>query len=97
MDGAALDWLRVTGPNPFRELTRVECVVPERGGRLEITVHDASGRRVRTVASGWVAVGRRVHAWDGRNEGGRRVASGVYFLRGALDGRVAHRKLVRVR
>jgi hypothetical protein len=46
-----------------------------------LSIYDTSGRRVRTVAQGTLAAGAHDGAWDGRDEGGRPVAAGTYFMR----------------
>lgn len=59
-------------PNPVRAGARVTAP-----GEGRLTIHDASGRRVRALAPGSASAA----LWDGRDEAGRMVASGVYFLR----------------
>jgi photosystem II stability/assembly factor-like uncharacterized protein len=66
-------------PNPFRGSTSIEFAVG-RPGHVRLTVHDAAGRRVRMLVDGPFEAGTAVASWDGRDEGGRRVAAGVYFL-----------------
>jgi alkaline phosphatase len=43
-------------------------------------VHDAAGRRVRVLADVAMRAGPHRLLWDGRDEAGARVASGVYFV-----------------
>jgi len=63
-------------------VTRIAYWVPEgAGGRVELVVYDVSGARVRTLVSGPVGSGKHVATWDGRNDHGDRVGSGVYFYR----------------
>ncbi len=73
--------LRGSRPNPFSGLTSVAFDVPAGGGEVRIEVYDVSGRRVRVLVDGHESAGRRMVAWDGSDEGGRRVASGVYYCR----------------
>ncbi len=55
--------------------------------RMTLRVYDVAGRRVRTLVDGLMDKGSTVMAWDGKNESGSRVASGVYFVRlGACGG-----------
>jgi hypothetical protein len=83
-------------PQPALGLQRLAVDVPL-PGRLRVTVHDVSGRRVRVVSDGRAALpGERTLTWDGRDEAGRRVPPGVYFLRGRGDLEFA-RKAVRLR
>ena len=44
-------------------------------------VFDLDGRRVRTLRSGHATAGVHRATWDGRDDAGRRLASGVYLLR----------------
>ncbi|MEO0081717.1 MAG: FlgD immunoglobulin-like domain containing protein, partial [candidate division WOR-3 bacterium] len=52
-----------------------------RDGDAEVRVFDASGRLVRTLASGPAKAGSYGVVWDGRDERGCRVARGIYFVR----------------
>jgi len=80
-------------PNPFNPATVIafELAAP---GRVELTVHDALGRRVRTLAAGAHASGRHEVRWDGVDAQGRRAGSGVYFVRLATDAGVETRKVM---
>jgi flagellar hook assembly protein FlgD len=46
-----------------------------------IAVYDASGRRIRTLIDGRLDAGRHTVLWDGTDDRGRRVATGIYFCR----------------
>ena len=52
----------------------------------EVILFDLRGRRVRTIARGPYPSGFQSAAWNGKDEGGRRVASGVYFLKTVSGG-----------
>jgi hypothetical protein len=94
-DGAQL-WLETIEPNPTPDATTVRLVLP-RPARLTLAVHDAAGRRVRTLAAGSWAAGSCAIAWDGRDAAGRVVPEGVYFLRGAVGESPLGGKVVIVR
>lgn len=71
-------------PNPFNPSTTLRFEVPGTAGaqvptRLEI--YDLSGRHVRTLHSGPLAPGAHSLVWQGQDDQGRSVASGVYFAR----------------
>ena len=66
-------------PNPFNGSTLIEYIVPTHS-RVYLIIYDILGRRVRTLVDGKAhnpALYRVI--WDGRNEAGGRVASGIYF------------------
>lgn len=68
-------------PNPFNPRTTLAFTLAE-PGPVRLAVFDATGRRVRELLRGEVvAAGRRELQWDGRDDLGRPVASGVYFAR----------------
>jgi hypothetical protein len=68
-------------PNPFNPQVRVDFDLPH-ADRVDLRVHDVSGRVVCQLAGGVVlAAGRYAATWDGRDAEGRDMPSGVYFLR----------------
>jgi hypothetical protein len=74
-------------PNPFNPETTIAFDLPARGAaRLEI--FDTLGQRVALLLDGTLAQGRHTLQWDGRDQRGRPLGSGVYFCRlhsGGLD------------
>jgi len=72
--------LAITGANPFSEGTRLEFSLP-RKSPTRLSVVDVTGRVVRTLVDGVAPAGRTSVAWNGRDEAGARIASGVYFFR----------------
>ncbi|MFH1502169.1 MAG: M14 family zinc carboxypeptidase [Candidatus Eisenbacteria bacterium] len=79
-------------PNPFRGATTLTFSSPA-GVPAEVEIYSASGRLVRRLAAGPTADGRGELVWDGRDGGGLRAASGVYFARLACG---AHEDRARV-
>jgi hypothetical protein len=75
---AAPTVLQWNWPNPFTQSTRIRLELP-RATHGTLSIHDASGRRVRTLLSGSLKAGPHVLVWDGRGERGQKVATGVYF------------------
>lgn len=79
--------LHAAAPNPFNPRTSIRFDLP-RAGAVRLAVYDVSGRRVRTLADGPMAAGVRTVTWDGKDDGGHDVASGIYLYRleaGAFD------------
>lgn len=67
-------------PNPFNPRVTIEFEIM-RDGPAQVSIHDALGRRVRTLAAGYHASGMRQVVWDGLDDAGSGVATGVYFIR----------------
>jgi hypothetical protein len=65
-------------PNPFNAGTTLAFELPE-GGSIVLVVYNILGERVRTLADGPMAAGFHRVAWDGKNEEGGSVNSGLYF------------------
>ncbi len=86
-------WLQPSAPNPFVTSTRLRYAIPERG-RVRLAIYDVSGRKVTTLSDEVHEAGTYELTWDGRDAGGGRVPSGVYFARLALGERVEARKIV---
>jgi hypothetical protein len=73
-------------PNPFNPTTTITYDVAE-AGHISIEIYDVSGRLVRTLVNEGKAVGRYHTLWDGRDNVGAAVHSGVYFYRMSAPGR----------
>ena len=84
-------------PNPFNPSIAIEYVVSSSDADIRITVHDITGRVVLTLLEGTVPAGSYEVRWDGRDERGVEVVSGVYFVRMKAPGLVESRKVVLVR
>ncbi len=81
-DGLPVTWsLRQNAPNPFNPTTTLEYSVPGGGGHVKLDIYDASGRHVADLVDADKAPGVYRVTWDGTNESGVRVSSGVYFCR----------------
>lgn len=83
-------------PNPFNPNTTIVYAVPVEGP-VRLTVFDARGRHVRTLVDDLRPAGRHVVAWDGRDEQGHALASGVYFHRFEAAGETRIGKMVLVK
>jgi FG-GAP repeat len=68
------------GPNPCRDEATIAFALPA-AGIARVTVHDVTGRRVATLLDAALAAGAQSVQWDVRDEGGRRVAAGLYLVR----------------
>jgi aminopeptidase N len=67
-------------PNPFNPSTTIQFSI-EKSEKVELTIYTLSGERVRTILSGKIEAGYHSVQWDGNNDHGHSVASGVYIYR----------------
>ena len=83
-------------PNPFDAATTIRYNLPE-AGELQIRVFDAAGRLVQTLVDGTVNPGIHLTSWDGTNDRGEAVGSGIYFYRLEAGDRVQTRRMILAR
>ena len=83
-------------PNPFNAATAIRYALPA-AGPIRLAVYALNGQQVRTLVQGAVAAGWHVAQWDGRDDAGRAVASGVYVYRLDATGGVRTEKMALVR
>jgi hypothetical protein len=83
-------------PNPFNPYIRFSVFLPSYQP-VRISVYDVAGRFVRGLVDDVLAPGEHSLGWDGIDSRGKRVASGVYFVRLATDSRSMSRKVLLVR
>ncbi len=84
------------GPNPFNPRTVIALDLP-RAGEVSLSVYDIRGRLVRTLHEGGLAEGRHELIWNGDDDAGRALASGVYFYEVKAVGEERVGKLTLVR
>ena len=86
--------LRRNVPNPFMGQTLISFDLP-RATRMDLTVYDIAGRRVKQLMSGAAEAGSHELIWDGRDDQGAPAASGVYFYNLTTEsGRLQKRMLL---
>ncbi|MGB2697452.1 MAG: FlgD immunoglobulin-like domain containing protein, partial [Candidatus Zixiibacteriota bacterium] len=67
-------------PNPFNPQTEMAYSIPE-DSYVELTIYNIMGQKVKVLVDGYQSSGARKVTWDGRDEKGERVASGIYLYR----------------
>jgi hypothetical protein len=65
-------------PNPFNPSTKISFALPE-ATEVSLKIYDVAGQLVQTLVAGIIEAGRHQVVWDGTNQNGMQVASGVYF------------------
>lgn len=83
-------------PNPFNPETTIRFDLPA-AADVDLSLFDLAGQRVATLATGLRQAGSYHLRWDGRDDAGRALASGMYFYRLATGNQVLTRKLLLLR
>jgi hypothetical protein len=96
-DAPMASYLRQNHPNPFRATTVIRFGL-ESPADVHLRIYDVAGRLVRVLDSGGVMpAGHHEVSWEGRNDGGRAVATGIYFCRLQAGDFTQTRRMVIVR
>ena len=88
--------LRGNFPNPFDQRTEIVFDLPK-AGNVEIEVFDLQGRLVKTLVNAEQNQGSHSVVWDGTDQSGDQMASGVYYCRMMTDERSLSRKITLIR
>jgi len=88
--------LSQNSPNPFNPSTTIAYAVPDGAGavRVALAVYNLRGQKVVTLVDELKEAGEYKVTWDGINQGGQKVSSGVYFYRMTAGDYSAVRKMV---
>lgn len=78
--GGVRSLLRQNAPNPFNPSTTISFALAA-PGETELQVFDVRGAQVRRLVAGDLSAGEHSVIWDGRDDAGARVPSGVYFYK----------------
>jgi len=80
-------------PNPFTSVTDLQVGLPA-SSRIDVVVYDIAGRRVRALTIGNAPAGWKSIPFDGKDDRGNPLASGVYFYRVSALGKTITNKMV---
>ncbi|NUQ40797.1 MAG: T9SS type A sorting domain-containing protein, partial [Calditrichaceae bacterium] len=80
-------------PNPFNPSTVIKYALKE-NANVTLTIYNMLGQEVKTLVSAHQAAGIKEAAWDGTNNSGAQVASGIYIYRLEANDFVASRKML---
>jgi hypothetical protein len=71
-------------PNPFNPLTTIPLTLPE-DSRITLRVYNLLGQEIRTLYSGQVQTGKHYFNWDGSDQSGHKMPTGIYLYRLTTD------------
>ena len=78
-------------PNPFNSSTLISYLNIEGG---EIEIYNIAGQKVKTLVDETLPAGHRTIIWDGTNDRGEALSSGVYFYRVVAGENVVTKKMM---
>ena len=85
--------LSQNAPNPFNPSTLISFSLPDYGA-VKLVVYNALGQHVRTLIDGEVGTGQHQITWNGMDDSGRAVSTGVFIYRLTTDEFVKTRRMV---
>ena len=80
-------------PNPFNPETKISYQLPE-NGKVELTVYNLKGQRVKTLVNENLDTGNHTVIWNGNNDNGKPVSSGIYFYKLKIGNYEKTRKMI---
>ena len=82
-------------PNPFNPTTKIEYTMPK-SGHLSLKIYNVRGELVKTLIDDQIETSGHI-MWDGTNDSGAKVSSGVYFSEARTNGQVQVNKMALVK
>ncbi|KPL14172.1 MAG: hypothetical protein AMS26_11695 [Bacteroides sp. SM23_62] len=83
-------------PNPFNPTTHIQYAIA-RTADVSLSIFDLMGREIKTLVSDKKSQGSYTAIWDGTDNTGQKVASGIYFYRLKSDGITLTKRMVLLR
>jgi hypothetical protein len=83
-------------PNPFNPQTRISFSL-DLEGPVKLVIYDVNGQIIKTIIDDVRTRGGHTYSWDGTDEEGKRVSSGLYYYRLTSDDQSQSRKMLIIR
>ena len=80
-------------PNPFSPETSIAFDLPK-AGPVELVIYGVNGRQIRRLVKDIREAGRHTASWDGRDDAGEKVGSGIYFYQLTAAGSAESRRMI---
>jgi len=90
---ALVNRLFQNSPNPFNPRTMIKFSLAQ-GGPAQLVIYDVNGRKVKTLVNGQQTAGPHEVVWDGTNDSGQQVASGVFWSKLTVNDWSSNKKMV---
>ncbi len=83
-------------PNPFNPETAISFTIPQ-NENISLAIFNAAGQKARTLHAGMISAGNHSIVWNGRDERGQSMSSGIYFAVLESGGRMTTHKMLLIR
>jgi hypothetical protein len=82
-------------PNPFNPMTKINVDLPERSN-VDVKIYNLLGKEIRTLISENKSAGTLILEWDGKNNDGRIMPSGIYIYKLVAGDQIKFRKMTKI-
>jgi hypothetical protein len=83
-------------PNPFNPETKIVFNLPEEGN-VKLDIYNIKGQKVKILLDCYMSPGRSEMIWNGKDDNGKRVSSGVYFYQLVTDKKTITPKMILIK
>jgi flagellar hook assembly protein FlgD len=83
-------------PNPFNPETKIVFNLPEEGN-VKLIIYNIKGQRVKTLLDCYMSPGRSEMIWNGKDDNGKLVSSGVYFYQLVTEKKIITKKMMLIK
>ena len=83
-------------PNPFNPETKIQYQLPKESF-VTLVVYNMLGKKIRTLVNEKQVIGRHTITWDGRDDNGKRVSSGIYMYKMNTQNFIKTKKMILIR
>jgi hypothetical protein len=83
-------------PNPFNPETKIVFNLPE-SGRVKVEIYNIKGQKVKTLLDCYMSPGRSEMIWNGKDDNGKQVSSGVYFYQLVTEKKIITKKMILIK
>ena len=80
-------------PNPFNPATTIEYQIPK-SGNVEVTIFNIKGQLIKKLVDEFQLAGTYKTTWDGKDDKGKEVASGLYFYRVKFGNSIISKRMI---
>ena len=80
-------------PNPFNPTTSIEYTIPRKGS-VEIKIYNVNGILINSINHEYTQPGNYAINWDGKNNLGNSVASGLYFYQAKFENSIISKRMI---